>query len=86
MKSECKDMKKKWENQFFWQFILFHMYKNQKGTGQRSSITSLWISFENHDKYSSTLLFILEKKNVKNINFLAFPPSLFAGWFVICGF
>ena len=39
-----------------------------------------------HDKFLSAFSFILEKKYVKNIYFLALTPSFFTGKFVICGF
>ena len=47
---------------------------------------SSFFILKNHDKFLSTFSFILEKKYVKNLYFLAFPPSLFRGRIVTCGF
>ena len=63
----------------------------QKSTQERKTVVfnsgvNSFLFMKNHDKFLSAFPFNLEKKYVKNNYFCAFPPSLFFGCFVICGF
>ena len=64
---------------------------NQKTTQERKTVVfnsgvNPFLFMKNHDNFLSAFPCNLEKEYVKNLYFYPFPPSLFFGCFVICGF
>ncbi len=64
---------------------------NQKTTLERKTVVfnsgvNSFLFMKNYDKFLSTFPCNLEKEYVNNLYFYPFPPSLFFGCFVICGF